>query len=150
MMSPTSPIVANLFLEELESKAISTSPILHRLCLRYVDDILVIQQVEHSKQFLHHINFIDPNIQFTRDISSSDGSIPFLDTLVSLRIWKHITNLCVEDTNPHRPEPWPLQDAVSLTPWHIVPELFVPTHSYFTKRNTSEVLYSGVGIPLWP
>ena len=49
----------------------------------YVDYIFVIQQEEHSQQFLQHINNIDPQAQFTTEVSSSDGSIPFLDTLVS-------------------------------------------------------------------
>ena len=82
MGSQISPIVANLFMEEFESKAISTITNPPRLWLRYVDDKGVIQQVEYSQQFVHHINSIDYHIQFTKEIPSSHGSIQFLDTLV--------------------------------------------------------------------
>ena len=34
-------------------------------------------------QFLQHIYFIDPHIQLTTDETNTDGSISFLDTLVS-------------------------------------------------------------------
>ena len=66
MGSPISPLVANLFMEEFECKAISTSPNPPRLWLRYVDDTFVIQQTKHSQQFIHHINSIDPHIQLNR------------------------------------------------------------------------------------
>ena len=37
----------------------------------------------HSHQFLKHINSIDHHIQFTAKTPNTDGSIPFVDTLVS-------------------------------------------------------------------
>ena len=57
-----SPIVAYLFMEELESKAISTVPNPLRLWLMYVNDTFAFQKAEHSQQLLHHIQFIDPHI----------------------------------------------------------------------------------------
>ena len=81
--SPISPIAASLFMEEFESKAISTASNPPMLWLRYVDDTFGIQQAEHSQQFLQHINSIDPHTQFTTEVPRSDRSIPFLDTLVS-------------------------------------------------------------------
>ena len=70
-------------MQEFESKAINPVPNSPRLWLRYVDDTFVLQLVEHSQQFLHHINSVDPHIQFTTEVPSSNGFIPFLDTLVS-------------------------------------------------------------------
>ena len=70
---PTSPIVSNLFMEEFESKAISTAPNPPKLWLRYVDDTFVIQKAEYSKQFLHHISSIDPHIQFTTEDPDSNA-----------------------------------------------------------------------------
>ena len=78
---PISPLSANLFMEEVKSKAITSSPNAPRLWLRYVDGIFVIiPQVEHSHQFLQHINSIRlPHTVYYRK-SHKDGSIPFLDT----------------------------------------------------------------------
>ena len=82
MGSPISPLIANLFMEEFEAKALQTVPT-STLWLRLVDDTLVIQKAEHSQQLLQHINSQDPNIQFKVEEPGTDGSIPFLDTKVT-------------------------------------------------------------------
>ena len=84
MGSPISTLIANLFMEEFEVKALSTATHPPCLWLRFVDDTLVILRAEHSTQLLHHINSQDPNIQFTVEEPGTDGSIPFLDTKVTL------------------------------------------------------------------
>ena len=56
MCSPISPLIANLFMEEFEAKAISSSPPIPHLWLRFVDDTFVIQQ---AKQLLQHITSQD-------------------------------------------------------------------------------------------
>ena len=81
--SPISSLIANLFMEEFEVKALSTAPHPH-LWLRFVDGIYVIQKAEHSQLLLQHINTQDPHIEFTKEEPNQDGSLPFLDTQVSL------------------------------------------------------------------
>ena len=80
MDSPISPLIANLFMEEFEAKALGTVP--HPPCLssRFMDDTLVIHKAEHSTQLLHHINSQDLNVKFILEAPGTDGSIPFLDT----------------------------------------------------------------------
>ena len=56
--------------------------IIPSLWKRYVDDTFVIQE-QHKKEFFQHINSIDPNIKFTVETTKADGSMPFLDTLVT-------------------------------------------------------------------
>ena len=65
MGSPIIPLIANLFMEEFEVKALSTFPHPPRLWLRFVDDTFVITKAEHSQQLLQHINSQDAHIQFT-------------------------------------------------------------------------------------
>ena len=65
MGSPISPLIANIFMEEFEFKALSSVPQAPSLWLRFVDDIFVINKAEHSQDLLHHINNQDPHIQFT-------------------------------------------------------------------------------------
>ena len=80
--SPVSPIVANLYMEYLEQKALSTAPHPPRFWCRYVDDTFVIHKEANKQGFLQHINSVDPAIRFTVEDNKEDGSIPFLDTIV--------------------------------------------------------------------
>ena len=81
MGSPVSPIVANLYMEYLEQKALSTAPT-PKFWGRYVDDTFVIHKEANKQGFLQHINSVDPAIRFTVEDNKEDGSIPFLDTIV--------------------------------------------------------------------
>ena len=81
MRSPISPIVANLYMEYFERKALITTST-PRLWMRYVDDTFVIQQEDKKQTFLDHINKVDPAIKFAVEDNQENGSIPFLDTLV--------------------------------------------------------------------
>ena len=82
MGSPIRSIVANLFMEDCEVKAINTAKIPPKMWKRYVDDTCVILDSTTKEEFFDHINSIDPKIQFTSENSNPNGSIPFLDTLV--------------------------------------------------------------------
>ena len=83
MGSPISPIVANLFMEDLEVKALSTAPTPPTLWKRFVDDTFIIIQRSYKETFLQHLNSIDDNIHFTCEDSNEDGSIAFLDVLIT-------------------------------------------------------------------
>ena len=63
MGSPISPIVANLYMEDLETKAIHTAPHPSAFWKRFVDDTFAIIKAPHKLEFLDHINSIDHNIQ---------------------------------------------------------------------------------------
>ena len=79
---PGSPIVANLYMEYLEQKTLSTAPKPPRFRHRYVDDSFVIHKEVNKQGLLQHINSVDPAIRFTVEDNKEDGSIPFLDTTV--------------------------------------------------------------------
>ena len=83
MGSPISPIVANLFMEDLEVKALSTAPTPPTLWKRFVDDTFIIIQRTSKESFLKHLNSIDDNIHFTCEEPNEDGSIAFLDMLIT-------------------------------------------------------------------
>ena len=82
MGSPVSPIVANLYTEYLEQKALSTAPNPLGSGAGLVDDTFVIHKEVKKQGFLQHINSVDPAIRFTVEDNKEDGSIPFLDPIV--------------------------------------------------------------------
>ena len=81
MGSLVSPIVANLYMEYFEQKALSTAPT-PRFWHRYVADTCVIHKEIHKQEFLQHINSVDPAILFIVETNKENGAIPFLDTIV--------------------------------------------------------------------
>ena len=83
MGSPINPVVANLFMEDLEIKAIRTSTTPPKIWRRFVDDTFTIIKKKIRNSFLQHLNSIHPNIKFTCDEVKEDGSMPFLDILVT-------------------------------------------------------------------
>ena len=83
MGSPVSPVVANIYMEAFENRAITTALYLPRIWKRYVDDTFVIQHQSHKEKFLRHIASVDPSNQFTVEESKDDASIPFLDTIIT-------------------------------------------------------------------
>ena len=66
MGSPVSLIVANLYMEYLEQKALSTAPNPPRFQHRFVDDTFVIHMEANKQGFLQHINSVDPVIFYSR------------------------------------------------------------------------------------
>ena len=80
---PVSLIVANLYMECFERRALSSAINPPRAWFRFVDDTWVIQQQAHKQEFLNHINTVDPAIKFTVEGNQANGAIPFLDTLVT-------------------------------------------------------------------
>ena len=82
MGSPISPIVANLYMEDFETKAISSAVHPPSIWKRFVDDTFIVIKSSRKEEFLDHINNLDPNIQFSTEDAKTDGSLPFLDTLI--------------------------------------------------------------------
>ena len=82
MGSPISPIVANLYMEDFENKAINTAECSPSNWKRYVDDTFVVIDSTKKQGFLEHINRVDPHINFTTEDVGTDRSIPLLDTIV--------------------------------------------------------------------
>jgi hypothetical protein len=83
MGSPVSPIVANLYMEAFETKALATAPIKPTVWYRYVDDTFVVIHDYEVDCFTAHINNQDKNMKFTSE-SPEDNKLAFLDILVHL------------------------------------------------------------------
>ena len=83
MGSPCSPVVANIYMEYFENKALGPElPISFTIntWLRYMDDVLTFIKKGTSNSLLALLNSIDPNIKFTIESPNEQGAIPFLET----------------------------------------------------------------------
>ncbi|XP_023821902.1 uncharacterized protein LOC111949272, partial [Oryzias latipes] len=82
MGSPISPIVANLYMEEVERRALDSFPgTTPSHWFRYVDDTWVKIKSQEVETFTDHINAVDKNIKFTRE-DTKDNTLAFLDCAV--------------------------------------------------------------------
>ena len=59
MGTPVSPIVANLYMEHSEERAIREAPHPPYIWLRYVDDTFTVLQESEVEQFTQHLNCMD-------------------------------------------------------------------------------------------
>ena len=84
MGSPVSVVVADLVMEKIEEKAISTFVNPPRLFKRYVDDSICVIKKDQVKTFHKHLDKQHKKIQFTVEEYSPKG-IPFLDSLNKIR-----------------------------------------------------------------
>ena len=83
MGSPVSPIVANIYMEAFEDRALNTALHPPKIWKRYGDDTFVVQLESQRDEFFHHINQVDTSIKFTMEEAGPNGSIPFLDLLIT-------------------------------------------------------------------
>ena len=74
MGSPVSPIVANIYMEAFEDRAINTALHPPNIWKRYVDDTFVVQLMSQREEFFHHINQVDTSIKFT--MQEKDQMLP--------------------------------------------------------------------------
>ena len=77
----TSGFAANIFMEQLEKKALATFTAPPDLWLRYVDDTFTKLKKDNVSNFMTHLNEQHPRIKFTTE-QEEQRKIAFLDTLV--------------------------------------------------------------------
>ena len=102
MGSPVSPLVANLFMEQLEAIATSQITCAPTLWKRYVDDIIEIIKKGQVENLTEHLNTIctKQSIKCTFE-EEKEGQIPFLDTLIVRKELQE--TFSVSKSNAHGP-----------------------------------------------
>ena len=102
MGSPCLPVVANIYMEYFEKRALGPElpmSFTTNTWFRYVDDVLTIVKKGTRDSLLNHLNSIDPNIKFTIEPPNDQGAIPFLDTFPRLSGHEIITSVYRKPTH---------------------------------------------------
>ena len=63
--SPVSAVTANMVMEDMEQKALATSPVKPFSWKRYVDDVISVVPGNEAERLPWHLNSVEPSIQFT-------------------------------------------------------------------------------------
>ena len=100
MGSPISPVLANAYMENFEQRALSSFQIPPKVFWRYVDDTFVIIKRECLNAFHQHLNSIDAHIQFSMELESTSGALPFLDCMVHKASGRLKTTVYHKPTSP--------------------------------------------------
>ena len=82
MSSLVSPVIADIFMEDLEDKTFATYDATPHARYRFVDDVLSVVKKHNIQGLLQHLNKQHGRIQFTMELESS-GSPPFMDIRIT-------------------------------------------------------------------
>ncbi len=117
-----SPVLAGIFMEDLDEKALSTCPISLLLYKHFVDDIFIVWDVSKGPYMvlLDCMNSIHPNIVLTPE-EEHQGALPFLDLMIQ---------------RPHTESGWPYSLAVYRKDTHSDTYVhFRSAHPFALKKN---------------
>jgi len=99
MGSPLAPLMASIFLQNLEQKFKNFTGELPIFYTRYVDDtFLIFKKKENVNSFLNFINNLHPNINFTCE-SEINNKISFLDVLIEKKQNRFMTGVYRKPTD---------------------------------------------------
>ena len=120
MGSPVSAVMANLVMENLQKRALSTSIVQPCFWKRYVDDVCAAVNSSLVQTLQQHLNNIEPSIQVTVE-RETNRKISFLDVTV-----------CRQDNDR-------LSTKVYRKPTHT--ERYLSFHSHYPDAHKRAVVY---------
>ena len=101
MGSLVSPVIADIFMDELERKAFSNYCAVPRMIPRFVDDIITVIKKTQSQQLLQHLNNQNARFQFTME-EEANGTLPFMDIRFS-RVGQGTITTGLSETDTYQP-----------------------------------------------
>ena len=81
MGSPVSDVFTNIVMEDVEQRALATSPVkpfFWKRYVDYVDDVISAVSENEAERLLSHLNSVESSIHFTLE-REQDRHLPFLD-----------------------------------------------------------------------
>jgi len=142
MGSPLSPIIADLVLQDLETKAIERLPLELPLYYRYVDDVLLAAPVDKLEEIVEIFNSFHNRIQFTLEIGINN-KINFLDVTIILNDQKIMFDRYEKPTNTGRYINYfsqhPLSQKKSIV-YGLVDRTVLLSHPQFHEKNLKHII----------
>jgi len=142
MGSPFSPIIADLVLRDLETRAISKLSFTLPIYFRYVDDILLAAPSDRLDYILEVFNSFHNRLQFTLETSMNDR-INFLDVTVILNDRMILFDKYEKPTNTGRyinyHSQHPMSHKKSII-YGLIDRTVLLTHPTFHEKNLKNVI----------
>ena len=101
MGSPVSPVLADIFMENLEGKVFMEHDQAPRIWKRFVDDILAVVKRNHGYKWLSKLNAAHENITFTME-EETQGTLPFMDVHFFKKWDRKVEKNSVSKTNTYK------------------------------------------------
>nr|XP_058973207.1 uncharacterized protein LOC131799517 [Pocillopora verrucosa] len=104
MGSPVSAVIANLYMENFEEQAITTSSYEPRIWKRYVDETFTILDRENVDDLLLHLNNQQPSIRFTVETEKDNELYLYIAVLkepdgrLSTSVYRKLTHPSISKT----------------------------------------------------
>ena len=94
MGAPLSPLLANCFVENIETIALDSYFLKHKFWGRYMDDIISVWNygVEELKSFLEHLNFWGGDLKFTVKLEEDKKNNKLNKNSLDFKIYRKPTN----------------------------------------------------------
>ncbi len=117
---PLSPILCDIYMEDLEQRAIETAPHPPLWWFRYVDDTHCKLQKRYAQEFTDHLNSLDKDIKFTTE-GEENNSLAFLDmlTVIHFIIPSDPHEHCIMCHTCHRDDPCELEADRTVARGHL-------------------------------
>ena len=121
MGSRVAPPLAVIFMDSLERRFNNTAATKPDIYMRYIDDVISVwtSGSETLQEYLEHINQVHPSIRFTMETTEHDGSLPFLDTKITVEpSGKYTTELYMKPMSSgiilhaESAQPWKVKKAL--------------------------------------
>ena len=118
MGSPLGPVLADIFMIELEKAILQELPECIKYCKRYADDTISFFKLGTINYIITKLNSFDNSIQFTFE-EEDEGTLPFLDALIhskgnSIIIQKPTNNDIYLNWNTFAPDTWKRETLKTL------------------------------------
>ena len=98
MGSPLGPVLAEIFMVELERSLVPKLSNYIKFWKRFADDMITFANIEGIDHILTVLNSFDPNIQFTYEIEEN-SKLPFLDVMLCRKDNKLVCSVYRKSTN---------------------------------------------------